>query len=64
MMCLGNGKRLGIARSQGVWEEPKTKKERRVTIRLAEESELCLTSNREPLKNSKWGSDMVMLGLL
>lgn len=32
MMCSGNGERLGVVRTQGIWEKHKTKKERRVTI--------------------------------
>lgn len=38
--CLGNDQRLGVVRSQGVREEYKTKKERRVTVCLAKESGL------------------------
>lgn len=63
MKYLGNGKRLGMARSQGIWEEHKTKKGRRITIGLAKQSELCLAGNRELLKSSMYGSDVVTLGL-
>lgn len=63
MKYLGNGKRLGVARSQGIWEEHKTKTGRRITIGLAKQSELSLIGNREPLKSSMYGSDMVTLDL-
>jgi hypothetical protein len=42
MMCSGNGEGLGLARQQGLWEESKTKKERRITVGLAKVSELCI----------------------
>lgn len=32
MMCLGKGKRLGVAVSEGIWEEHQAQKEKRVTI--------------------------------
>lgn len=64
MKYLGNGKRRGVARSQGMGEDHKTKKGRRVTTGLAEQSELCLIDNREPLKSTMYGSDTVTLSLL
>lgn len=39
---LGNGKRRGVARSQGIWEEHKTRKGRRVTTGLAKHLNFAL----------------------
>lgn len=59
-MGLGNDERLGIARSQGIGDEH----DQKVTIQLAEESKLCLAGNRQPLKNSNWGSGLVTAGFV
>lgn len=64
-ICWGNGKRLGVARSQGCMGRTQNQKRRGESqCDLLKKSELCLTGNREPLKNCISGIDVVTLFLL